>query len=381
MSMIRTVTQRRFIGPSEWTCQRDASGALVMPEGQPTAATADLTFTYAVPSGVSFKRAGMYATASTVYTGISQLTMNGITPVKKSGTLYYWDISPDTISKGGTYSARIQFRANGDKTDTAAHRSNVQLMDIYIEIECEMELAKPTAATTNYPPAVDPAMVFSVPPQSVCIYDQTDESVYLFDGVTKIQHSLTMDIQEEPDDKKKSKYLNNARNNPDKLTIDVVMSDVYTGEGAIVTKASDLSSQQTKAGDAASKVLGSPVSAKSSWTRSEAAANTLHWLKEQRRYVSVITPQYVHVDMIISSVTINQDDNFPCGWEGQIVFQHAFEKEVKKPTNSGKDGVTTPAAAMIAGIATMFSNLTAEKAVQHAEENAEEKGLKKKDGG
>jgi len=329
-----------FALTSYWKCTKK-NGKLTSP--YPSTATATKIFAYSLPSGSVIKTAKIWAVLGSTSTGTSFIKVNGSSTKEKNGNFTLFPITLPSTSEN--FPVKFEFKANGSKVDEAQHSGTMTFKNVYLEIYYEGGAAVQMENTNK-----KKEEAFSVPPQSVCIYDQTDDNIYMFDGVTKIQHSLTMDIQEEPDSKKKNKYVNNARNNPDKLTIDVVMSDVYTNTGAIITQANDYNSQQTQAGNAASKMLGASFSTQSSWTRSEAAANTIHWLKEQRRLLSVITPQFVHVDMIIASVTISQDDNTPFGWEGQIAFQHAFEEE-KKQTNSKKDSgdVTVSTAAMVAG--------------------------------
>ena len=176
---------------------------------------------------------------------------------------------------------------------------------------------------------------YSVPPQSVCIYDQSSNAIYTFDGVLKIQHNLSMDMQEEPSGDKANLYTNNAKNEPDKLTLDVMMSDVYTGGQEFKSGGHMSSDQQTIFTATKDAVIREN---RNEWGRSEMFFYVLHWLKEERRKLSVITPQFVHVDMILTTVTVNQEDSTPFGWEGQIVFQHAYPKKEQKKTNNPTGG-------------------------------------------
>jgi len=242
----------------------------------------------------------------------------------------------ESIKPSNAFTVTFKYKATGGLyKDENMHTGTCEFKNVYLLIEYEVEGGKETPAPTETP------RVFKVPPQSVCIYDQTSKKVYSFDGVMKIQHNLTLDIQEEPDNKKKE-YVNNAKNQPDKLTLDIVMSDVYTGGGTTVKKATKLTSAQNTAVNKTKKSIQRESSGK---TRSETAFYVLHWLKEQRRKLSVITPQYVYTDMILASVTVNQDDSNTFGWDGQLVFQKAFKAKaaVEKKKKSSKDtGEDTP---------------------------------------
>ena len=220
----------------------------------------------------------------------------------------------------------FSFKANGNKADENTHYSTTQFKNVYLWIEYEAG----TSPSTPSPPKLKG---MAVPPQSTCVYDQETGKIYLFDGVTKIQHNMSMKIEEEPE-KNKEQYVNNARNEPDKVTLDVVMSDVYDGAGDIVNARSFTSLEST----AFEKTKSSLIKRDSTepYTRSENAFYVLHDLKEARRKLSVITPHFVHTDMILASITVNQDEEHTDGWEGQLVFQHAFAPKPKTNNNNSK---------------------------------------------
>lgn len=298
----------------------------------PTSSSKAMTIRYSIPSGAKVKTARIWGKV-TSGNSISVCTVNGASFSRKSGSLKGADVKLGTTS--GVLALVFKYKATGGLyKDENTHTGTLKFENMYLQIEYEdgAAAAKPT-------PTPKKTKGLKPPPQSVCIYDQTDGAVYLFDGVLKIQHSLSLDIQEEPDNKKKE-YVNNAKNQPDKLTLDVIMSDVYTGGGAIVSKAGGLSAAQNTA---FSKTKSSLYRQSSGRTRSENAFYTMHWLKEQRRKLSVITPQYVYVDMILESVTVNQDDQVQNGWEGQLSFQHAFKaKPIVKKKKSQDTGTNSP---------------------------------------
>ena len=288
------------------------------------------SFSYSIPSGAKIKKAQVWADIATGWTGASVLTANGNQFGLKSGNSRGANVSISGTS--GTLSVTFAFKANGNKADENTHYSTTQFKNVYLLIEYE-------GGTTPSTPATPKLKGMPVPPQSVCVYDQENGKIYLFDGVTKIQHALSMKIEEEPE-KHKDEYVNNARNEPDKLTLDVVMSDVYDGSGAIVNARAFTAAERT----AFDKTKSSLIARDSSepYTRSENAFYVLHDLKEARRKLSVVTPHFIHTDMILASITVNQDEEHTDGWEGQIVFQHTYKAPAPKKNNSTPKKKTTP---------------------------------------
>lgn len=327
------VTTDDFTLNSGWKCTWVANGQFVLPKGQPTWAMKNVIFEYSLPSGAKITKVQVWATLGSPSTGCAVLNANGHKFTETSGT----EKGANIISHGNTGKMEVWFnyKANGNKKDTQQHWAPMTFKNVYLLIEYEEAETEPGTK----PPKLTG---MQIPPQSCCIYDQENGNIYLFDGVTKIQHALTMKIEEEPE-KNKDQYVNNARNEPDKLTLDVVMSDVYDSarDGAI-TKARGFTDAERAAFDSTSgSLLGRNNS--EAFTRSENAFCVLRDLKEARRKLSVITPQFVHTDMIIASVTVNQDEEHPYGWEGQIVFQHAFPpKPVQKTYSQKKDNKDTP---------------------------------------
>ncbi len=301
----------------------------------PTWASKKVSFKYSLPSGSKIKKSQIWATLGSPFTGSSVINVNGNRFTETSGTEKGAKVSINGTS--GTLEVNFNFKANGNKKDTQQHWSTMTFKNVYLLIEYEggkQEATQKPPKLTGMP----------IPPQSCCIYDQENGKIYLFDGVTKIQHNLSMKIEEEPE-KHKEQYVNNARNEPDKLTLDVVMSDVYdsAGDGAI-TKPRGFTTAEQKAFDSTKSSLIERDKSEP-FSRSENAFYVLHDLKEARRKLSVITPQFVHTDMIIASITVNQDEEHPYGWEGQIAFQHAFppktvQKQSPQKKQSGNDKPT-----------------------------------------
>jgi len=301
----------------------DDSDVYVFKTGTPTYRTTVKKVSYKIPSGATVKKAQVIANISGLNTGASVLSANG-NRLKSSKGVYSANI---TLKKSASsISIKFAYKPNGNKNDTAVHNTSARFSNVYLQIE----YAGGKADQPKKPAGKKKTGVLTVPPQSCCIYDSSTGKTYLFDGVIKIQHQFSMKIEEEIS-KDKEKYVNNAKNEPDKLTLDVAMSDVYTGT-------SEMDSAASYSGSMANALKAVKNKLSIDGTRSADALRTLVLLKESRKKIAVITPQYVHVDMIISSVIVNQDESCPYGWSGQIIFQHAYAPKEKKKQQKAKDG-------------------------------------------
>jgi len=315
--------------------------------GAPSAASKEVKLAYSFSSGSKILSAKIVVKVKTSNGGVGALTANGDNMKSQGGGVYSSDVRLSSTSTVG-FPVVFKFRANGVRyADTSVHSCKATFEQVYLQIEYEGSVVSSKDVSG---PSANQGL--SVPPQSVCIYDKADNSIYMFDGVIKVQHTLSVDLAEEPEPKKKDYYVNNAFNEPDKLVLEVLMSDVYSGGGSIIANAGTLSNDQRAAFNVTKTCL--KARDQNSWTRSELAYYTLHWLKEQRRKLIVITPQFIYLDMIIASVTVNHEDTTPFGWEGQIGFQHAFQEIVKKnkkkkEETTGGDGDGTPNPAGVAG--------------------------------
>lgn len=142
-------------------------------------------------------------------------------------------------------------------------------------------------------------MAFEIPPQPGYIYDAERRRTLVFDGISKIQHNLSLKIEDDPSSiKKGTTYVNNAQNEPDEVSFDIVMSNVYTTVNDLVGTADD---------------------------RGRAAYAQLLALKKERRKVQVVTYLCTYHNMLLKSIAITQDDTCPNGWIGTLTFREAVE--------------------------------------------------------
>lgn len=315
---------------SKWKCKRALgdtaeAGALVKYtfDSKPDTGTGSVTFTYSLPSGVNIKSATVTGSLGSPMTGISLCTANG--------SSFRGSVGISLSGESGSVSVTFAFKANGKiYTDTDIHKSRLTISNLLLQIEYE-EGEEDENGTDDTEALVD--AVFNPPPQSVCIYDQDTGKTYVFDGVTKIQEECSVKIEEDPSTKKEL-YVNNARNEPDKVKIDVMMSDVYTGSSSITIATSE--------GYVAPEGLDTENYITGGDTRSATAAQVLHALKKARDKLTIVTPHMVFVDMLFQDMTIMQDSSCPYGWTGQVTFQEMYEVKIKKDiTNSTADSANS----------------------------------------
>ncbi len=121
---------------------------------------------------------------------------------------------------------------------------------------------------------------------------------YSFDGVTSISHALSLSVSTDSDAEEDADYLNHARNEPDILTLSVVVSDAHV------------------------PVVG--------WSRQ--MLTVLCQIKEYRLLCSVYTSLRSYDNMLLSALSVQQDDTCPDGWIGTLTFTHVRMPGSEGPT-------------------------------------------------
>ena len=111
---------------------------------------------------------------------------------------------------------------------------------------------------------------------------------YSFDGVTSISYSLSLKLNTDSDASGAADVINNARNEPDVVTLSVVASDNQV-----------------------------PVSG---WARQ--TMRSLAGIKEGRYLCTVVTSMRTYEDMLLTGIMVLQDENCPEGWTGTLTFTH-----------------------------------------------------------
>ena len=134
----------------------------------------------------------------------------------------------------------------------------------------------------------------------------TGEKFY-FDGVASVSHALTLKVSTDSDSSTGSDYVNNARNEPDVVTLSVIASDVVFPEK----------------------------------NKAKASFRDLAEIKEKRLLCRVVTNLRSYKNMLLTDLSVLQDETTPCGWSGTLTFTHT-----DPPTSGGKpnDNSSTPTA-------------------------------------
>ena len=131
---------------------------------------------------------------------------------------------------------------------------------------------------------------------------------YSFDGVTSISHALSLKISTDSESQTEGDYINNARNEPDVVTLSVVASDANV------------------------PVLG--------WSRQ--TMTSLCQIKEYRLLCKVITNLRVYDNMLLSAISVQQDDSCPDGWTGTLTFTYAGQSGGTAGSSPSYDNSSTP---------------------------------------
>ncbi len=112
---------------------------------------------------------------------------------------------------------------------------------------------------------------------------------YSFDGVVSVSHTLSLRLATDGDSAEGADYVNNARNEPDTVTLSVVASDANV------------------------PVVG--------WSRQ--MMSSLAEIKRKRLMCQVVTPLRTYSNMLLTSLSVQQDENCPDGWTGTLTFTQA----------------------------------------------------------
>ena len=123
---------------------------------------------------------------------------------------------------------------------------------------------------------------------------------YFFDGVTSISHALSLKVSTDSDSSEGSDFVNNARNEPDVVTLAVVASDANV------------------------PVIG--------WSRQ--TMNSMSRIKELRLLCMVVTSIRTYDNMLLTAISVQQDDSCPDGWTGTLTFTHTDPPKKEKTDNN-----------------------------------------------
>ena len=128
---------------------------------------------------------------------------------------------------------------------------------------------------------------------------------YTFTGVLSVQHAFSLKIQTESESATGTDYVNGARNQPDKVILTVLESDVGHLAG---------------------------------WA--DRMLQAMEALKRTRTLCSVVTSARTYSDMLLAEFTAPQDETSPSGWQGTLTFVQYVPPAVPEKTGDNSSAVT-----------------------------------------
>ncbi len=153
---------------------------------------------------------------------------------------------------------------------------------------------------------------------------------YTFDGVISIAYAMSMNVQKETDSSLGTDYINSARNEPDVVTLSVAASDVNSGV--------------------------------ENW--SAQMLESLAAIKEKRALCRVVTSLRSYDSMLLTDISVLQDETCPCGWVGTLTFTRA---EVPAGERKTDDNASTPVnSGYAAGVKTVSGGSTFQTILREA---------------
>ena len=123
---------------------------------------------------------------------------------------------------------------------------------------------------------------------------------YSFTGVISVKHEYSLKLQTDSSSASGSDYLNGARNQPDKVILSVVETDIGHMDG---------------------------------WANRMLQA--MESIKRNRILCTVVTPALTYTGMLLSGLSVTVDEKNPFGWQGTLTFtQYSPAAPVQKTNDN-----------------------------------------------
>ena len=140
---------------------------------------------------------------------------------------------------------------------------------------------------------------------SVSVYIPSYGYTYSFSGVISIQHSFSLKIRTESESVTGTDYINGARNQPDKVILTVLESDVGHQAG---------------------------------WA--DRMLQAMESLKRARTLCSVSTSARTYTNMLLTEFTATVDETSQSGWQGTLTFTGCVSPVQAEKTNDNASRAT-----------------------------------------
>ena len=151
-------------------------------------------------------------------------------------------------------------------------------------------------------------------------YNQT----YHFTGVISVTHSLSLKVFEKADATELGSFVNGAKNQPDKVTLSVIETDAAHSAAGWASRMLDV----------------------------------LEAIKRNRYLCKVVTPHHTYDDMLLTGISVTQDEEHPDGWSGDITFTEYIPIVVLGETKTENNASTPKNTGSTAPAKTVSGNAT-----------------------
>ena len=142
-------------------------------------------------------------------------------------------------------------------------------------------------------------------PSSVTVQVPAYGYTYTFSGVLSVQHEFSLKIKTESESDTGTDYINGARNQPDKVTLTVLESDVGHQAG---------------------------------WA--DRMLQAMESLKRSRTLCAVVTSAKTYSSMLLSEFTATVDETSQSGWQGTLTFTKCVSPSQAEKTNDNASKAT-----------------------------------------
>ena len=155
---------------------------------------------------------------------------------------------------------------------------------------------------------------------------------YTFSGVLSVQHAFSLKIRTEAESASGTDYVNGARNQPDKVILSVIESDVGHAAG---------------------------------WA--DRMLQAMESIKRPRTLCEVVTSATTYSAMLLSEFTATVDESSQSGWRGELTFvQYVPPAEPEKTNDNASTATHTGSAGPVQTVSNTGTSSPLKQMLQRA---------------
>ena len=140
---------------------------------------------------------------------------------------------------------------------------------------------------------------------------------YHFTGVLSVKHEYSLKLQTDSSSASGEDYVNGARNQPDRVVLSVLETDIGHMSGW------------------ANRML-----------------QVMESIKRNRILCTVVTPALTYSGMLLSGLSVTEDERNPFGWQGTLTFtQYKTTAKVKKTNDNSSAATHTGSSGQVQSVA------------------------------